>query len=620
MNFLGHYNNELRHLRETGARFAKEHPQVAGQLGLHENAVTDPFVERLLEGVAYLAARVHTRLDRECAEFAAQALAATAPLYATATPSITSFALHPDFASPETFRNRCLPRGTVISAFMPGRAQAVQMVTGSDVQLWPLHLRQAECARHFNDLPQRIGESAAQGLGVIRLRFELNGSSSLGELTREIEDAPLRLQLAGDLPIAYELLRVLLAETRAVWALVPQDHGDEAVALPLSALGLAGLSPDEALLPAKPGAMPGLRLLREYFAQPRRFLALELQCMERIARQAPNGRRFDLIFQLRNAPAALIGAIGPAQFRLFSSPAINLYPKRLDPVPYDQRRTAQWVVADRLRAQAHHLWSVEELHLACQDGSLIAARSALSASAFDERELPGRYTLRRDPPLLAEGSRQDHGGDPLASHDELTVSVPGQPGLLESVTTLLVKGLLADRGWRPAGLLDAELQLQNLSAAARIECLWAGSEPRPIPNLQSSWNAVACLGDNPLDQPHAGEIDITARVARLLALAANEDDALDRQRINSLRSVRLASSHVRAGRGSPMAWVPSQKLSIDVARAYHADQGAWLFARLVAQALAEATPLNQGLEVEILLDGELQSRHSNVDSPDGVLQ
>lgn len=53
MNVLDHYNDELRNLREVGTRFAKEHPQVAGQLGLHPDAVTDPFVERLLEGVAF---------------------------------------------------------------------------------------------------------------------------------------------------------------------------------------------------------------------------------------------------------------------------------------------------------------------------------------------------------------------------------------------------------------------------------------------------------------------------------------------------------------------------------------------------------------------------------------
>jgi len=103
MSFLDHYNDELRQLREAGARFSKEHPQVASELGLHPEAITDPFVERLLEGVAYLSARVQTRLDRECAEFAQQALGRICPLFMAATPVISTFAFHPDLDP------RCVP-------------------------------------------------------------------------------------------------------------------------------------------------------------------------------------------------------------------------------------------------------------------------------------------------------------------------------------------------------------------------------------------------------------------------------------------------------------------------------------------------------------------------------
>ncbi|HOL64516.1 MAG TPA: type VI secretion system baseplate subunit TssF, partial [Accumulibacter sp.] len=62
---LAHYNRELLHLREMGAEFAKAFPKIAGRLSMDGLEVADPYVERLLEGTAYLAARIQLKLDAE---------------------------------------------------------------------------------------------------------------------------------------------------------------------------------------------------------------------------------------------------------------------------------------------------------------------------------------------------------------------------------------------------------------------------------------------------------------------------------------------------------------------------------------------------------------------------
>ena len=55
---LRYYNEELRHLREMGAEFAQQFPKIAARLGMEGLEVTDPYVERLLEGFAFLAGRI----------------------------------------------------------------------------------------------------------------------------------------------------------------------------------------------------------------------------------------------------------------------------------------------------------------------------------------------------------------------------------------------------------------------------------------------------------------------------------------------------------------------------------------------------------------------------------
>ena len=62
---LRYYNQELRYLRETGGEFAQEFPKIAARLGMEGLEVSDPYVERLLEGCAFLAARIQLKQDAE---------------------------------------------------------------------------------------------------------------------------------------------------------------------------------------------------------------------------------------------------------------------------------------------------------------------------------------------------------------------------------------------------------------------------------------------------------------------------------------------------------------------------------------------------------------------------
>ena len=60
-----HYLDELAYLRDLGREFARAHPEIAGHLG---EIGTDPDVERLLEGVAFIGARIRQKLDDEIPE------------------------------------------------------------------------------------------------------------------------------------------------------------------------------------------------------------------------------------------------------------------------------------------------------------------------------------------------------------------------------------------------------------------------------------------------------------------------------------------------------------------------------------------------------------------------
>src|SRR5262252_4234029 len=111
---LQYYNLELQHLRETGAEFAQQFPKIAARLGMKGIEVADPYVERLLEGVAFLAARVQLKMDAEFPRFSQRLLEVVYPNYLAPTPSAAIVCLTPKHAEINVESGFLLPRGTIL--------------------------------------------------------------------------------------------------------------------------------------------------------------------------------------------------------------------------------------------------------------------------------------------------------------------------------------------------------------------------------------------------------------------------------------------------------------------------------------------------------------------------
>src|SRR5438046_5858237 len=101
-DLLPYYDRELNALRRLAGEFGTTHPKIAGRLRLAPDVVDDPHVARLLEGVAFLAARVHHRLDDEFPELTDALLGVLYPHYLAPVPSaaIMKFQAQPELALP----------------------------------------------------------------------------------------------------------------------------------------------------------------------------------------------------------------------------------------------------------------------------------------------------------------------------------------------------------------------------------------------------------------------------------------------------------------------------------------------------------------------------------------
>jgi len=67
-DLLTYYERELSFMRQMGAEFAAKYPKIASRLVLEADKSEDPHVERLIQSFAYLAARIHHKIDDEFPE------------------------------------------------------------------------------------------------------------------------------------------------------------------------------------------------------------------------------------------------------------------------------------------------------------------------------------------------------------------------------------------------------------------------------------------------------------------------------------------------------------------------------------------------------------------------
>src|SRR5262245_17667327 len=144
--FLDLYNRELQLLYEQAREFAAEYPGIAERLGGLVADRMDPMVAGLLEGAAFLAARVQLKLKHEFPEFTANLLEQLVPHCLAPTPSVLLAKIIPPYADPGLRESRPVRAGSYFDATYRelDRQIACRFRLCSDITLWPFEITGAE--------------------------------------------------------------------------------------------------------------------------------------------------------------------------------------------------------------------------------------------------------------------------------------------------------------------------------------------------------------------------------------------------------------------------------------------------------------------------------------------
>ncbi len=600
---LDYYNQELAHLREMGAEFAREFPKIAARLGMEGLEVADPYVERLMEGFAFIAARVQLKIDAEFPRFTQHLLEIVYPHYLTPTPSSMIVELKPNLSDPALAEGVKLARGTSLRSVVPrGEQSACEFRTAHEVKLWPIELVAARYFGFAPDLPLGQLGLASQVRGGLRLKLAARAGASFAKLGCD----DLSLHLSGADELVGPLFEAIAA--RCVAALVVTTDSPPRVLARLDASQVAqdGFDDDQALLPFGRRSFQGYRLLREYFWFPQRFHFIRVSGLRRAFANL-DARECELVLLFDRADAGLEGAVDESNFSLYATPVVNLFARRADRIQLAEGQHEQHLVIDRTRPMDFEVFSVTSVRGLGEDagdatefapfyGDLVHHES-IAAKAF--------YTVRREPRVLSERQRK-HGPRTGYVGSEVFLSVVDEreAPYMRSMKQLAVEVLATNRDLPlllPIGSINA-LTLDDAAPVESVRVLKGPTRPRAgVTEGDYAWRLLSHMSLNYLSLFDAGNAGgAVAAVRELLSLYANIAEPAQRKQIESLIGVRTRPVVRRLPAAGPITFGRGLEIELALNESAFGGAGGYLLASVLERFFARHVSINSFTQTRLV--------------------
>jgi len=587
------YSDELTHLRDVGAEFAQEFPRIASRLGLEGMEVADPYVERLLEGFAFLTARVQLKLEAEQPRLIAHLLEAIYPNFLAPVPSMMIARLSVDPTDPNLTRGHTVPRGSTLSSEqVRGQDTHCEFRTAHEVTLWPIELAEAQWFTYAPDLPMaRLPQ--AQGMkGGLRLRLRTGGGLPFSQLGLD----RLVLHIASGDDVAFRLHELLLGGTIGSWV-----GGDAATAgerwSGADSVRGVGFAADEALLPESQRGFSGHRLLQEVAALPHRLLFFEVGDLA--ARLATvRGDEVELVIFCARGDPALESLVGAGSLALFCTPAINLFRKRLDRITIGPGSWEFHVVPDRARPMDFEVHSLDAV-VGHGTGQIAQQEFHPLYATWHNAAAQAYYVTRREPRLLSpkqkqQGPRSSYIGEEVfislvdAQHapyrDELR-----QLSLSAWVTNRDLPSLLPSGSTAGA----AAWRLDTQGPVSRVTALRGPTRPvSRQPRGELGWSLVSHLSLNHQSLVGEGPQQAAASLRKLLKLYGAPEDAAWSRQVEGVHAVQAQTVVRRLPFKGPLVFGSGIDIVLELDEMAFQGTSAFLFASVLEQYFARHAAIN----------------------------
>ncbi|HJV50508.1 MAG TPA: type VI secretion system baseplate subunit TssF [Noviherbaspirillum sp.] len=571
-SLLPYYERELTFLRRLSNDFARRYPKVAGRLLLSGETCEDPHIERLIESFAFLAGRIHKKLDDDFPEVTDSLLQVVYPQYLRPFPSVSIAHFDCGPAAAQLTKAACIDRHTLLHT-RPVRGVSCRFRTAYETELWPLRIAGAAYENMFDtaglradlarttaaairiDLETLSDAAGFDALGVGKLRFFLNGEPSLTALLRES----------------------LLSGTTGIWVSVP--HAQDKIELAANTIQAVGFAADDGLLEQDARTHRAYQLLLEYFVYPEKFNFFDLDLGGLAGRLPPRTRRLEIRVGLRHAAQAggagnLLDRTGKDNFVLGCTPVVNLFSQAPEPIRMTNMAVAYPLIVDSRRPQAYEVYDIRRVFQVQQnqDGEEI-------------REFRPFYSIRHGeahdgPACYWHASYADEG-----AADSYTMElslVDARLDMLQPQTNTLSLELTCTNRDLPAqlpfGLAEGDLFIEGGSVAKAVRLLRKPTPSYRFPRGRGAqWRLISHLSLNHLSLSGQG----VEAIREILALYDITRSGTNSRQIGGIVAIDNRPAMARMA-GNPFpAFVRGLEIRVTVDESHYAGIGLFMFAQVL---------------------------------------
>ena len=593
---LGYYERELVFLRQMGAEFAQKYPKIASRLLLEADKCEDPHVERLIEAFAFLAGRVHLKIDDEFPEITESFLNVLYPHYLAPIPSMAIVQFSLDFGLGNLTTGYPVARHTGLYS-QPIQGTPCRFRTCYPVTLWPVKVSSAALEsldpvdtrgrwqeaviklsiQCLNETKLSMLVSGDSGRPIESLRFYLNGEPQLVHpLYEMIFNHATRIELRASAPKPSK-------RTSKLSPVVPPQ-----IVLPPAHIKQVGFGADEAMLQYTARSFAGYRLLSEYFAFPEKFLFFELTGLDQAAR-AGFGEEFEVLIYLHDVmpPRAIVNE---SAFQLGCTPAINLFNEIAEPIQLSGRQHEYRIIPDVRRQMATEVYSIDEV-------------TATDTQLQQTRHFQPFYSLRHayeresDQTFWYSSRRPSQRAEDPGTEIYLSLVDLGFNPHVPAVETVNVHVTCTNRdlpGKLPFGGREGDLEVEGAVPLSRVRCLTKPTVTlRPPLRRALQWRLISHLSLNHLSLVEGGgDGGMPEALQEILFLydlmnsSATRKQIMGINRVTSRRVIRQTGTRVGSG------FVRGIETTIEFDEEQYVGSGLFLFASVIERFLALYASIN----------------------------
>lgn len=587
-DLFAHYEREIVMLRQLCREYAQRYPKVAAQLQLGGEACDDPHVERLIQSVGLLCARVSKRLDDTYPQFTEALLNLLFPHYLKPFPSCA------------------IVRVSTAQAGMGG-TDTVQMKRGTILESAPV--RDMRCKfRSVYDVGAAAASVIAARFDVLirppsAVRLPVGATSSI---TIELEvppprstsqALPLRLYLDGDQSFCAALRDALFMRSTQAYVQAGDDPWIAVKSLPIAPVGFGV---EEALIPSDARSHNAYRVLAEYFAFPEKFNFVDIDIAMLRALVAADCQHIKLHLALSHIradsdEARMLAGLSAHNLVQGCTPVVNLFSQPGVPIAYSQYKAAYTVVAHPTHAAAFEVWSVDTVHLLEPHGMKLVTtefRPYYSLRHGEANAQRGRYWLLRYDTALALCS-------PGHETSITLVDAACEPMVMER-STLSIEITCTNRDLPcqlQCGAPEGDLAIPGAAGSGTMHFLRRPTRPYRLNNGRAAqWRLISHLALN----HHSLAQEGLEGLREMLTLYDLPQSPVSQRQIAGIVGLEheQATAWIRHKRGASLAYGIAVRLTVE--EEAFAGAGLHLFAQVIEQYLALYVQINSFVELVIV--------------------